>query len=182
MMARVFPARFLLQKRASRLGVFRFEAVTPIGGLTLARILVVDDDAVVRDILRIVLKQLGHEVVEAENGREGLERYLAEPAALIITDLDMPVMNGLEMIKEIRNDFPEALIIAISADFRPLLPAIEALGVQGTFEKPFSLIALRDAVQELLQHPSQPDKASTWKKNWPWEVSPEDTRMVSRSS
>jgi CheY-like chemotaxis protein len=144
-------------------------------------VLVVDDDAMVRHLLRIVLKQLGHEVVEAEDGREGLQHYQSEPAALVITDLQMPDMNGLQMIKEIRRDFPEAIIIAISASFQSLRPAVEALGVQGTFEKPFSLIALRDSVQELLQSPPHPDRVSTWNKNCPWETAPENTRMVSPS-
>jgi CheY-like chemotaxis protein len=148
----------------------------------LARILVVDDDAIVRHLLQIVLKQLGHEVVEAQNGREGLQHYQAEPAALVITDLHMPEMNGLQMIKEIRHGFPEAMIIAISADFRSSRAAVEALGVQGIFEKPFSLIALRDTVQELLQFSSQPCRDSGWKKDWPWEMAPENTRMVSHSS
>jgi CheY-like chemotaxis protein len=148
----------------------------------LARILVVDDDAIVRHLLQIVLKQLGHEVVEAQNGREGLQYYQAEPAALVITDMQMPEMNGLQMIKEIRQDFPEAMIIAISADFRPSLAALEALGVQGTFEKPFSLIALRDTVQKLLQSSLKQSKESRWKQDWPWEVASENARMVSHSS
>jgi YesN/AraC family two-component response regulator len=148
----------------------------------LVRILVVDDDAIVRHLLQIVLKQSGHEVVEAQNGREGLQHYQAEPAALVITDLQMPEMNGLQMIKEIRQDFPEAVIIAISADFRYSRAAVEALGVQATFEKPFSLIALRDTVQELLQFSSQACRNSKEKEEWPWEVASENTRMVSHSS
>src|SRR5918996_219517 len=131
-MARSVPARFLLPKAGVPIGVFRPEAANPVGGLILARILVVDDDAIVRHLLQVVLKQLGHEVVEAQNGREGLQHYQAEPAALVITDLQMPEMNGLQMIKEIRHDFPEAVIIAISADFRYSRAAVEALGVQGT--------------------------------------------------
>jgi len=148
----------------------------------LARILVVDDDAIVRHLLQIVLKQLGHEVVEAQNGREGLQHYQAKPAALVITDLQMPEMNGLQMIKEIRQDFPDAVIIAISADFRYSRTAVEALGIQATFEKPFSLIALRDTVQELLQFSSQPGRISGEKEDWPWEAASENTRMVSHSS
>lgn len=148
----------------------------------MARILVVDDDAIVRHLLQIVLKQLGHEVVEAQNGREGLQHYQAEPAALVITDLQMPEMNGLQMIKEIRQDFPEAIIIAISADFRYSRAAVVALGVQAAFEKPFSLIALRDTVQELLQFSLQPCRTSEEKENWSWEVVSENTRMVSHSS
>jgi two-component system, chemotaxis family, chemotaxis protein CheY len=149
----------------------------------LARILVVDDDAIVRNLLCIVLKQLGHEVVEAQNGREGLQHYQAAPAALVITDIQMPEMNGLQMIKEIRHDFPEAVIIAISADFRHSRAAVEALGVHSTFEKPFSLITLRDTVQELLlQFSSQPCRDSGAKKDWSWEAVSEDTYMVSHTS
>lgn len=117
----------------------------------MAHILIVDDDAVVRQLLRIVLRQLNHEVVEAQNGREGLQQYRARPTDVVITDIQMPEMDGLEMIQEIRTNDPEAIIIAMSAGLPSSLDAAEALGAQCTFEKPFSLIALRNLVQELLQ-------------------------------
>lgn len=116
----------------------------------MANILIVDDDTLVRQLLRIVLTQLGHEVVEAKNGREGLLQYRARQIDMVITDIQMPEMNGLEMIQEIQMDTPEAIIVAMTADLSDSLEAAESLGVQKTLQKPFSLIMLRDMVQELL--------------------------------
>jgi two-component system response regulator (stage 0 sporulation protein F) len=134
----------------------------------LARILIVDDDAMVRQLLRIVLRHLGHEVVEAQNGREGLQQYQAQPADVVITDMQMPEMGGLEMIQEIQRDFPEAMMIAISGGPRSSLDAAKALGVLGTFEKPFSLIALRDTVEALLESPYTSSQSTTWTDDKAW--------------
>ena len=85
----------------------------------MARILVVDDDKVMRLLLRAMLERQGHSVVEAENGDEGLSYYRAAPTDLVITDIQMPVMDGLQMIKALRGDFPTAKIIAISGGKEP---------------------------------------------------------------
>jgi two-component system response regulator (stage 0 sporulation protein F) len=146
-----------------------------VGGGILARILIVDDDPMVRQLLRIVLRQLGHEVIEAQNGREGLQQYQAKPADMVITDIQMPEMDGLEMIQEIQRDFPEAMMIAVSGGARSSLNAAEALGVQGTFEKPFSLIALRDMVQVLLESPYTSFKSATWTDDRSWQMSTGDS-------
>lgn len=66
------------------------------------RILIVDDSATVRHQLRDCLESGGHEVVEAENGAFGLQRAKDEEFALIIVDVNMPVMNGLEMLENLR--------------------------------------------------------------------------------
>jgi YesN/AraC family two-component response regulator len=67
-----------------------------------------------------VLERQGYSVVEAENGYEGLQYYGAEPTDLVITDMQMPVMDGLQMIMELRRTFPTAKIIAISGGQRAL--------------------------------------------------------------
>ena len=77
------------------------------GDIFVARILVVDDDKAVRLLLRAMLERRGHSVVEAENGDEGLRYYRAAPTDLVITDIQMPVMDGLQMIKELRALFPQ---------------------------------------------------------------------------
>src|SRR5919109_531956 len=89
---------------------------TSQGDIFVSRILVVDDDNAVRLLLRTLLERRGHSVVEAANGAEGLQHYRAAPTDLVITDIQMPVMDGLQMIKELRGDFPAAKIIAISGD------------------------------------------------------------------
>ena len=121
----------------------------------MAHILIVDDDTLVRQLLHMVLGQLGHDVIEAKSGREGLQLYRARPIDMVITDIQMPEMDGLEMIQEIRAGAPEAIILAMSGGLPSALNVAETLGVQGTFEKPFSLILLSHMVQELLQSPCQ---------------------------
>ena len=121
------------------------------GDLGVARILVVDDDKAVRLLLRVVLERRGHSVVEAENGDEGLRYYRAEPADLVIVDIQMPVMDGLQMIKELRGDFPTAKIIAISGEKSRLATA--QTFSQCTFQKPLSMEEFLDAVQKFASAP-----------------------------
>ena len=117
----------------------------------MARILVVDDDNAVRLLLRSMLERRGHSVVEAENGAEGLQYYRTAPADLVITDIQMPVMDGLQMIKKLRADFPTAKIIAISGE-KGGLAAAQLLS-QGTFEKPLYMQEFLDAVQKFASAP-----------------------------
>jgi CheY-like chemotaxis protein len=121
------------------------------GDMFVARILVVDDDEIIRLLLRTVLERRGHSVIEAENGDEGLRCYRSAPADLVITDIQMPVMDGLQMIQELRSAFPTAKIIAISGD-RGQLAAAQTFS-QGTFEKPLYMEALLDAVQQFASAP-----------------------------
>jgi two-component system, chemotaxis family, chemotaxis protein CheY len=117
----------------------------------VARILVVDDDNAIRLLLRSMLERRGHSVVEAENGAEGLQYYRTAPADLVITDIQMPVMDGLQMIKALRDDFPTAKIIAISGE-KVGLAAAQPLS-QGTFEKPLYMQEFLDAVQKFASAP-----------------------------
>jgi two-component system, chemotaxis family, chemotaxis protein CheY len=117
----------------------------------VACILVVDDDNAVRLLLRSMLERRGHSVVEAENGAEGLQYYRTAPADLVITDIQMPVMDGLQMIKALRDDFPTAKIIAISGE-KVGLAAAQPLS-QGTFEKPLYMQEFLDAVQKFASAP-----------------------------
>jgi len=114
----------------------------------VARILVIDDDAAMRCLLRTVLELHGYDVVEAENGYEGLLYYQAEPTDVVITDMQMPVMGGLELITELQRNFPWAKVIAISGGRRSL--AVARTFTPHTFEKPFSLEEVLDTVHELV--------------------------------
>jgi two-component system, chemotaxis family, chemotaxis protein CheY len=117
----------------------------------VARILVVDDDQAVRLLLRAMLERRGHAVVEATNGNEGLQYYRAAPTDLVITDIQMPVMDGLQMIKELRDDFPTARVIAISGE-KGQLAAAQTCS-QCTFEKPLYMEAFLDDVQKFASAP-----------------------------
>jgi two-component system, chemotaxis family, chemotaxis protein CheY len=66
--------------------------------------LVVDDSMTIRRLVGMTLKKIGYEVVEAENGRDGLTKAKATAFSLIITDLNMPIMDGLELIRALRSE------------------------------------------------------------------------------
>ena len=95
-------------------------------------ILVIDDQAALRALLRTVLENAGHEVMEAPNGRLGLALYQEKPADLVITDILMPEMNGLDMILELTRAFLNVKVIAISGtpDTEKALAAAKLLGVR----------------------------------------------------
>ena len=120
----------------------------------MKRILVIDDDDQVRSLLRDMLELAGYQVVDAPNGKAGARLYRQSPTDLVITDIFMPEKEGLETIRELRQDFPEVKIIAISGGGRmgdfAYLPAAEKFGALRTFVKPFDLHQLLSAVRELL--------------------------------
>jgi DNA-binding response OmpR family regulator len=125
------------------------------GSYTMARILVIDDNAPTRDILRQALERAGHEVVEASDGRVGIEHQRTMPAEVIITDILMPDQEGFETIRELRRDFPTTGIIAMSGGGQigceTLLVIAERLGAQRVLQKPFGLRDMLTAVHQLLQ-------------------------------
>jgi two-component system cell cycle response regulator CpdR len=114
----------------------------------MARILVVDDDEAMRLLLRAVLERQGYEVVEAENGYEGLLCYHAEPTDLVITDMEMPVMNGLELLQALQHAVPPAAVIVISGNPHALTQARTL--TPHTFVKPFEPRQVLTAVQMLV--------------------------------
>ena len=120
----------------------------------MTRILVIDDEAPVRRILRQMLERDGYEVVEAPNGAIGLKLYDENPADLIITDILMPEKEGIETIMELRKTAPEVKIIAISGggrmDKKGLLSTAKAFGAACTLAKPFTREEVLAAVRENL--------------------------------
>jgi CheY-like chemotaxis protein len=118
---------------------------------THATILLVEDEAAIRSIMLMFLEDVGCEVIEAQDGREGLERYRALPIDAVISDIHMPEMNGLEMIQAIRQYDPAATMIAMSSDPERLSLAHHA-GAQQTLKKPFDLSDLRRVVDWIRVH------------------------------
>jgi CheY-like chemotaxis protein len=88
--------------------------VTPVREARQARILVIDDEDSVRDILSRMLKTKGHQVVVASNGEEGIERFRSEPFDLVLTDLGMPKLSGWEVGKAIKGINPKVPIAMIT--------------------------------------------------------------------
>jgi two-component system response regulator (stage 0 sporulation protein F) len=120
----------------------------------MATILIIDDEAPIRALLRTTLEAAGHEVVEAANGRQGLELYRHRQTDLVITDIVMPELNGLDMLLELTREFLHAKVIAISGagEEKNVLDVAKLLGARRTFQKPFSMPQLLDAVRYELEH------------------------------
>jgi CheY-like chemotaxis protein len=117
-----------------------------------ATILIIEDHASVRMILARVLEEAGYQVYEAANGRQGLERFRAQPVNLVITDLEMPEMNGLEVILELTRAFLDVKVIAMSGHSAEDLQKARLIGARQTFPKPLDLSAVLHAVQYELRH------------------------------
>lgn len=117
-----------------------------------ATILIIEDHEAVRTLLAQVLKDAGYHVYEADNGRQGLERFHAQPVDLVITDLEMPEMSGLEVILALTRAFLDVKVIAMSGRAAEDLQKAKLLGARQIFQKPMDLHALLHAVQFELQH------------------------------
>ena len=120
----------------------------------MATILIIDDEEGIRTLLRTTLEAAGYAVTEAANGRQGLEWYCHTPTDLIITDIAMPELNGLDMMLALTRQFLDAKVIAISGvgGETNVLDVAKLLGARRTFHKPFSMPQLLDAVRYELAH------------------------------
>jgi len=120
----------------------------------MASILLVDDDEQLRTMLSVVLRRAGYEVRVAIDGIEASNFYRSHPTDLIITDLIMPEKEGLEMIRELRKDYPQAKIIAMSGGGRTgtmnCLEVARAFGAQQVLEKPFTHQEMLEAIRRVL--------------------------------
>ncbi len=118
----------------------------------MKRILVVDDEAQIRTMLTQMLEQEGYEVHTAENGEEGLTLVGRYAFDLVITDMIMPVKDGLKFIMELVRDYPDLKILAISGGgaikAERYLTMAGYLGKIATLEKPFKRDILLDLVNK----------------------------------
>jgi len=116
-----------------------------------ARVLVVDDSALTRRSLRHILETAGCEVVEAEDGLSALERYFLEKPDVVMLDLVMRGMYGLDVLQKLRELDPDARIIVVSADIQSSSQELaEQAGAKAFINKPFDkaeiLVALDTAL------------------------------------
>jgi CheY-like chemotaxis protein len=119
----------------------------------MSRILLIDDEQEIREVLRTVLERVGHEVSEAENGEQGIQLYREEDFDLVVTDIIMPEKGGIDTIMDLRRDYPDVKIIAVSGggmcgDVSYLDMAI-GVGADRAIGKPFVLDEFLAAVNEL---------------------------------
>lgn len=120
----------------------------------MAGILVIDDDDQVRTSLRRVLERAGHEVVEAADGKTAVALVSERPCDLVITDINMPEMDGIEVIMALAGRRPGLPVIAISGGGKVpkelLLSSAGLLGAVTTLSKPFEMEELIEAVNQAL--------------------------------
>lgn len=116
----------------------------------MARILIVDDDELLRLTMREMLEDNGHDVFEAGDGTVGLAHLKKEPVDLVITDLIMPgKMEGIETIFELQSEFPGLPVIAMSGKRiggETCLGSAQALGARASLQKPFTQAELLKTV------------------------------------
>lgn len=120
----------------------------------MADILIIDDDAQLSAMLKQLLERQGYSVATAPDGDKGINLYRREGARLIITDLIMPVKEGIETIAELVKSDPDVKIIAMSGGGRikpdSYLNLAETFGAVRAFTKPIDREALLKTVTELL--------------------------------
>ena len=118
------------------------------------KVLIVDDDQICREILRETLESQEIEVALAGDGLEGLDRLSSQPFDILITDLNMPRMDGLTLLQEAREHYPHILTIIITG-YGSLESAIEAIrkGTYDYIQKPFKIeeiqIVTRNAIEKI---------------------------------
>ena len=120
----------------------------------MKKILIADDKATSRELLRTVLERQGYEVMEAADGEEALQKALAEFPDLILLDLQMPRRTGYEVLGELRKDARHAALPIIALTASAMQGDREralAAGFTGYLAKPVALVQLREEVQRLLQ-------------------------------
>jgi two-component system, chemotaxis family, chemotaxis protein CheY len=119
----------------------------------MARILIIDDAKFMRVTLAALLKKANHEVVgEGENGKQAIELYRALLPDLVTMDITMPVMSGIDAVKEIKNEFPDARVIMCSAmgQQKMVVESIEA-GAKDFIIKPFDDNRVLEAIASVFE-------------------------------
>jgi DNA-binding response OmpR family regulator len=120
----------------------------------MAAILIIEDEPSMRKLMTTSLSNKGFTVIEAENGRVGLELFQQHRPVIAITDILMPEKDGLETIRDLRRIDPEVKILAVSGGGQStrlnFLGAAKAFGADIVLAKPFRINELLDAVKSLL--------------------------------
>ncbi|HEU5091875.1 MAG TPA: response regulator [Nitrospira sp.] len=120
----------------------------------MASILVIDDEDSLRAALRRNLQKAGYHVIEANEGRQGLQQLASFPVNLVLIDIFMPGKEGLETIRELRRSYPNIPVIAMSGGgskgMADVLGVATLLGARRTLLKPFTGQELLEAVQHEL--------------------------------
>jgi CheY-like chemotaxis protein len=115
-------------------------------GASAKRILVIDDDPIVREIICVSLEFLGYETIMAENGEVGVEIFRREKPLIVFTDLMFPGMDGTQVIKAVRSLHPQTFIVAVSGQSSPKVSSDAILS------KPFTHSELKKVLEQASTH------------------------------
>lgn len=123
-------------------------------------VLIVDDDAMVRAVLRRALESTGFVVTEAETGTEGVAEYRRNPTSLLVVDLILPDIDGVDVLLDLTWDYPDLEVVAISGGSGNLdfLDVAEKFGASGVLKKPFGVEQLLQIVGEIFGTQPRPDE------------------------
>lgn len=120
----------------------------------MASILIVDDEKLARMTVRQMLEGEGHEVCDAGNGQAALDQLAGTQVDVVVTDIVMPDKEGIQTIIELRRDYPEVKIIAMSGGGRvgnvDFLTVAKQIGAEHVLRKPFRQRELMEAVNDCL--------------------------------
>ena len=122
----------------------------------MALILLIDDDSFYRGVLRQILEDGGHRIIEAVNGPEGLERFRSQRPDLVITDMRMPGVDGGEVIRKLREMNGSLRIVAVSgaAPVHEPAPSAAEIGADAILSKLSPLEEILSAIDRILETPT----------------------------
>src|SRR5215813_3152331 len=123
-------------------------------GSRMAKILIIDDSALSRRMLRRILEGAGHEVIEAEDGMVAIEKYFLDKPDVVLLDLIMKGMSGTEVLQKVRQMDENARVIVATADIQKSTQELTlAAGAEGFVTKPFVENEILTAVDSALKEP-----------------------------
>ncbi len=119
-------------------------------------ILIIDDEPAIADSLTMLLEPAGYRVTAATDARKALSMGLEDPPDLVICDIVMPEMDGIEFVRALRKREPQLPVIVMSGNpvGRQFLDAARMLGASATIAKPFSFDELKQTIGKALNPPA----------------------------
>ncbi len=122
----------------------------------MVEVLIIDDEPAIRSLFRQVLEEAGYQVVDASSAKEGLSVLRARPVDIVLTDILMPDMDGLELTRVIHQDFPRVKIVAVSGgqQFMDYCSVARLFGAHETLMKPVTVQRLLETVGRLAGQPT----------------------------
>lgn len=117
----------------------------------MKRILVIDDESSIRKVVAMMLQKEGHEVVTASNGIEGMSEFHRSRPDIVITDISMPGMDGIEFLRVLQKENVELPVVVMSGNTtgKQFLKTASLLGAASTLEKPFSRTELVQIIRSI---------------------------------